>query len=66
VFLHALVVLEWREDHWLSKRSLLWIEEHADAGDVHPILTAIAQLRQTAQDLIEPAFDLGESQLDGG
>ena len=34
--LHPLVRLEWREDHRLSMRSLIWIEEHADPGDVHP------------------------------
>jgi len=27
-------------------RSLIWIEQHADPGDIHPIATAIAQLRQ--------------------
>ena len=45
MFLHALVRIEWREEHWLSKRSLLWIEEHADPEDPMPIVTAIAQLR---------------------
>jgi hypothetical protein len=43
--LHPLVQLEWREDHALSMRSLIWIEQHADEGDRHPIVTAIAQLR---------------------
>jgi hypothetical protein len=43
--LHPLVCLEWREDHSLSRRSLLWIEEHADPGDPHPVCSAIAQLR---------------------
>lgn len=43
--LHPLVQLEWREDHALSMRSLLWIEDHAEEGDSHPIVTAIAQLR---------------------
>lgn len=43
--LHPLICLEWREDHALSMRSLLWIEQHADEGDLHPIVTAIAQLR---------------------
>jgi hypothetical protein len=45
--LHPLVVIEWREDHVLSRRSLIWIEENADEGDPHPIATAIAQLRAT-------------------
>ena len=43
--LHPLVHQEWREDHWLSRRSLIWIHDHADPGDLHPIDTAIAQLR---------------------
>ena len=30
VELHPLVRIEWREDHQLSRRSLIWIEEHAD------------------------------------
>lgn len=36
---------EWRDDHALSRRSLLWITEHAEPGDQHPIATAIAALR---------------------
>ena len=43
---HPLVEHEWRDDHRLSRRSLIWIEEHAEPGDTHPIATAIAQLRQ--------------------
>jgi len=43
--LHPLVLIEWREDHALSMRSLIWIEDHADPGDRHPIVTAITQLR---------------------
>jgi hypothetical protein len=43
--LHDLVRHEWADDHRLSRRSLIWIEEHADPGDPHPVLTAIAQLR---------------------
>lgn len=43
--LHPLVRHEWRDEHRLSMRSLIWIEQHADPGDVHPIVTAIAQLR---------------------
>ena len=43
--LHPLVKLEWRQEHVLSRRSLLWIEEHAEPGDPHPVVTAIEQLR---------------------
>lgn len=43
--LHPLVTHEWRDDHRLSKRSLIWIREHAEPGDPQPIITAIAQLR---------------------
>lgn len=42
---HPLIVHEWHDDHRLSRRSLLWIVEHAELGDVHPIVTAIAALR---------------------
>jgi len=45
VELHDLVRHEWREDHHLSLRSIMWIEEHADPGDPHPVTTAICQLR---------------------
>jgi hypothetical protein len=51
VELHPLVLLEWRDDHRLSRRSLLWIREHADPDDPHPIQTAIAQLWATG---VEP------------
>lgn len=43
--LHPLVVIEWREDRALSRRSLIWIHDHAEPGDPHPIVTAIGQLR---------------------
>lgn len=43
--LHPLVYHEWRDDHHLSRRSLLWIHQHADPGDHNPVVTAIAQLR---------------------
>lgn len=43
--LHPLVYHEWREDHCLSRRSLIWINEHADPDDTHPLSTAIEQLR---------------------
>jgi hypothetical protein len=43
--LHDLIRHEWRDDHVLSRRSLIWIDEHADPGDLNPIATAIAQLR---------------------
>ena len=48
--LHPLVALEWRDEHTLSRRSLIWIEEHADPGDPHPIATAIDQLRREGVD----------------
>jgi len=50
VELHPLVALEWRDDHRLSRRSIIWIEEHAEVGDTHPIATAIAQLRAEGHD----------------
>ena len=43
--LHPSVALEWWDEHCLSRRSLMWIEEHADPGDPHPVATAIAQLQ---------------------
>jgi hypothetical protein len=52
--LHPIVYHEWRADHRLSKRSLIWIEEHADAGDTHPIDTAIIQLRAEHADRLVP------------
>lgn len=48
--LHPLVKIEWREDHNLSKRSIIWIKEHADPSDAHPITTAIDQLRAEGVD----------------
>jgi hypothetical protein len=51
--LHALVRLEWRDDHRLSRRSLIWIEQHAEPGDTHPIASAIAQLRAERVDRFE-------------
>ena len=48
--LHPLVYHEWRDDHHLSRRSLIWIRDHADVGDPHPITTAIAQLRAEGVD----------------
>jgi hypothetical protein len=50
VELHDLIRLEWRDDHRLSRRSLIWIDEHADVGDLNPIATAIAQLRAEGVD----------------
>lgn len=52
--LHPLVRLEWREDHVLSMRSLIWIEQHAEPGDSFPIATAIAQLRAEHVDQLIP------------
>lgn len=43
--LHDLVRLEWRDEHVLSRRSLIWIHDHAEVGDPHPIQTAVDQLR---------------------
>ena len=48
--LHPLVYQERREDHCLSRRSLLWIEQHAEPGDLHPVVTAIHQLRAERAD----------------
>lgn len=43
--LHPLVRLEWSEDRHLSRRSLIWIHDHADKDDPHPVVTAVQQLR---------------------
>ena len=48
--LHPSLYHEWREDHVLSRRSLIWIREHAEEGDTHPFATAIAQLRAEGGD----------------
>ena len=48
--LHPLVQLEWRDEHKLSRRSLIWIHDHADPGDPHPVMTAISQLRELGVD----------------
>ena len=48
--LHDNVRWEWREDHVLSRRSLIWIHDHAEPGDAHPLQTAIAQLRAEGVD----------------
>lgn len=54
--LHDLIRHEWREDHVLSRRSLIWIHEHADDGDTNPVITAINQLRAERVDrFISPA-----------
>lgn len=54
VELHPLVYCEWREDHALSRRSLIWIHDHADVGDCNPIVTAIRQLRDERVDRLDP------------
>lgn len=59
MYLHPLVTLEWRDDHVLSKRSLIWIHDHADPGDPMPIVTAIAQLRAEAAALAQPDTNSG-------
>ena len=46
--LHPLVRIEWREEHCLSRRSLIWIHDHADPDDPYPIVTAIDQMRAEA------------------
>lgn len=48
--LHDLIRMEWREDHVLSRRSVIWIHEHADEGDPNPVITAINQLRSERVD----------------
>jgi hypothetical protein len=54
VELHPLVLCEWRQDHCLSRRSLMWIHDHADVDDPHPVATAVAQLRATVTDAVHP------------
>ena len=49
--LHQMVLSEWEEDHRLSRSSLLWIHEHADADDPHPVATAVAMLRATVTEI---------------
>lgn len=51
--LHPLVTLEWRDEHRLSKRSVQWIHEHADPGDLSPVVSAIAQLRAERVDRLD-------------
>ena len=55
--LHQSVLCEWREDHRLSASSLLWIHDHADSDDPHPVATAVAMLRATVTetDTAKPA-----------
>jgi hypothetical protein len=52
--LHDLVRHEWRDDHSLSRRSLIWIHDHAEPGDTNPVATAIAQLRAERVDRLDP------------
>jgi hypothetical protein len=54
VELHDLVRWEWREDHCLSRRSLMWIRDHAEPGDPQPLQTAINQLRAERVDRLDP------------
>jgi hypothetical protein len=51
--LHDLVRYEWRDDHSLSRRSLIWIHDHAEPGDPNPVATAIAQLRAERVDRLD-------------
>jgi hypothetical protein len=55
--IHPLVRIEWNEDHRLSRRSLIWIHDHADPGDPHPVQTAVGLLRNArpATDGARPA-----------
>jgi hypothetical protein len=48
--IHPLVRIEWYEDHRLSRRSLIWIRDHAHPDDPHPIRTAIEYLRMGCVD----------------
>jgi hypothetical protein len=41
---------EWRERHSLAAVSLRWLAGHAEPGDEHPVLSAIAWLRAHADD----------------
>lgn len=52
--LHPLVYHEWHDDHRLSQRSLIWIHDHADPDDTHPVMTAIDQLRAERADRLDP------------
>jgi len=58
VELHDLVRHEWWDDHMLSRRSLIWIDEHAEPGDPIPVITAIAQLRAEGPPSMRPASSL--------
>ena len=49
--LPQLVVCEWREAHCLSRPSSLWIHDHADPDDPHPVATAVAMLRATVTEI---------------
>jgi hypothetical protein len=40
-----LIRSEWHDSHALCPTSLAWLRTHADAGDRHPITTALEQLR---------------------
>jgi hypothetical protein len=51
--LHPLLEIEWREDHRFSKRSLMWIYDHAEPDDPQPVATAIAQLRGKGADKLQ-------------
>lgn len=36
---------EWHDDRRLCAASCAWLVAHAEPGDVHPVVTAVAQLR---------------------
>jgi hypothetical protein len=53
--LHDLIRHEWRDDHHLSRRSLIWIKDHAEPGQTlnQAVDTAIAQLRAERVDRLD-------------
>jgi hypothetical protein len=52
--LHQVVRDEWNHDHCLTKRSMIWIRDHADPDDPNPYITAIAQLRAEGATALHP------------
>lgn len=43
--LDPVLIQHWQQLHTLDHDDLEWIEEHADPGDPHPILSAVEALR---------------------
>lgn len=52
VLVDRAICAEWAAQHALGREALAWIVAHADAGDDHPIATAVALLR--AGTVLEP------------